>query len=74
MTLCPDCERADRELWPVYGRGLCCRARMVADSPRVLMRAAYDAAIDGLDDAQVAWLRERAYALIAASKATEAQT
>jgi len=38
------------------------------------MRAAYDAAIDGLDDAQVAWLRERAYALIAASKATEAQT
>lgn len=69
MTLCDQCRRAERELWPIYGPDLCCKARSVANTPRVLMPQAYDAAITGLDEAQAAWVRDRAYALIAEEKA-----
>jgi hypothetical protein len=68
MTLCPHCQRAERELWPIYGPDLCCKARSVANTPPVLMPAAYDAAITGLDEAQAAWVRDRAYALIREAK------
>jgi hypothetical protein len=64
MTLCPQCQRAERELWPIYGPSLCCKARSVANTPRVLMSAAYDAAITGLDEAQAAWVRNRCYEIL----------
>lgn len=33
MTLCPDCLRAERELWPVYVQHRwCCRARWIFDA------------------------------------------
>jgi hypothetical protein len=34
MTLCPDCTRADTELWPLYVLSRrCCLARHIADTP-----------------------------------------
>lgn len=31
--ICRDCERAERELWPVYTQDhWCCRARMIVDA------------------------------------------
>jgi len=75
MELCPDCERADRDpLHAVYTAALCCRGRAVATTPRRKQRDAFAAATDGLSDADTEAVRQRAYALIAASKATEAQT
>jgi hypothetical protein len=34
MTLCDDCARATRDLWPIYVLSrLCCLARHIADTP-----------------------------------------
>lgn len=68
MTLCPDCVRAQLELCSVYNDALCCRARRVAETPRTLMAAAYNAAIEGLSDADAAAVRDRAYAILRAKK------
>lgn len=34
LTLCDDCQRAERELWPLYVLSrLCCLARHIAQTP-----------------------------------------
>jgi hypothetical protein len=64
MEICAECKASERQIWPIYTAGLCCRARSVANTPRVLMSAAYDAAITGLDEAQAAWVRNRCYEIL----------
>lgn len=67
-TLCPDCQRAARELWPVFGTGLCCKARAIAGTPRRLQRQAFDALTSGLSPLDAHAVRVRAHEIIRAQR------
>jgi hypothetical protein len=64
FPLCEDCRTAEQRLWHVYGQGLCCRARTVADTPRSMQPAAFAAATSGMPEESVQAVRARAAELI----------
>ena len=69
MTLCPDCQTAERDpLHCVYTPQLCCKARAVAATPRRMQRQAFDAVTAGLEPLEAQAVRERAYAILASRK------
>lgn len=73
MTLCPDCQMAQQVgTWGLYRDGPCCRARMLAETPRRLQRLAAERLERALPAAEWAAIRDRAREILQARRALDA--